>query len=47
MPLDGFNTGYVICGAIMLIGGIIGMALMRPDQEALRFGGGTRLAPAS
>jgi ACS family D-galactonate transporter-like MFS transporter len=46
-PLDGFNTGYIICGAIMLIGGIIGMALMRPEQEALRFGGGPRLAPAS
>jgi MFS transporter, ACS family, D-galactonate transporter len=46
-PLDGFNTGYVICGLIMLAGGIIGMALMRPEQEALRFGGGPRLAPVS
>jgi MFS transporter, ACS family, D-galactonate transporter len=46
-PLDGFNTGYVICGLIMLAGGIIGMALMRPEQEVLRFGGGPRLAPAS
>jgi MFS transporter, ACS family, D-galactonate transporter len=46
-PLDGFNTGYVICGVIMLAGGIIGMALMRPEQEALRFGSGPRLAPAS
>jgi hypothetical protein len=25
-PLDGFNTGFTICGAIMLVGGIIGMA---------------------
>lgn len=46
-PLDGFNMGYLICGALMLIGGIIGMALMRPEQEALRFGGGPRLAPVS
>ena len=46
-PLDGFNTGCVICGIIMLAGGIIGMALMRPEREALRFAGGRRLAPAS
>ena len=25
-PLDGFNTGFVICGVIMLVGGIIGGA---------------------
>jgi len=36
-PLDGFNTGYVICGIIMLIGGIIGMALMHPEWEAMRW----------
>jgi MFS transporter, ACS family, D-galactonate transporter len=36
-PLDGFNTGYVICGIIMLIGGIIGMALMHPEREAARW----------
>jgi MFS transporter, ACS family, D-galactonate transporter len=36
-PLDGFNTGYVICGIIMLIGGIIGMALMHPEREATRW----------
>jgi ACS family D-galactonate transporter-like MFS transporter len=46
-PLDGFNTGYVICGITMLAGGIIGMALMRPEREALRFAGGQRLVPAS
>ena len=37
-PLDGFNTGYVICGIIMLIGGIIGMALMHPERDATRWG---------
>jgi hypothetical protein len=33
-PLDGFNTGFIICGLIMLVGGIIGMALIRPEREA-------------
>jgi ACS family D-galactonate transporter-like MFS transporter len=36
-PLDGFNTGFMICGVIMLAGGIIGMALMRPEREAERW----------
>jgi MFS transporter, ACS family, D-galactonate transporter len=33
-PLAGFNTGYMICGVIMLAGGLIGMALMHPEREA-------------
>ena len=36
-PLGGFNTGFMICGFIMLTGGIIGMALMRPEREATRW----------
>jgi len=36
-PLDGFNTGFMICGIIMLIGGVIGMALMRPESETMRW----------
>jgi hypothetical protein len=32
-PLDGFNTGFTICGIIMLVGGAIGMALIRPQRE--------------
>ena len=32
-PLDG---GFMICGSIMLVGGIIGMSLMRPEREAIR-----------
>jgi ACS family D-galactonate transporter-like MFS transporter len=35
-PLDGFNTGFMICGVIMLVGGVIGMALMRPERETIR-----------
>jgi hypothetical protein len=34
-PLDGFNTGFMICGIIMLVGGAIGMALMRPERETM------------
>jgi len=33
-PLAGFHAGFMICGVVMLIGGIIGMALMRPEREA-------------
>jgi ACS family D-galactonate transporter-like MFS transporter len=36
-PLDGFNTGFMICGAVMLAGGAIGMALVRPEREARRW----------
>ena len=33
-PLDGFNTGFIICGVVMLIGGAVGMALIRPEQRS-------------
>src|SRR5205814_5680988 len=36
-PLDGFNTGFMICGIIMLAGGLIGMALIRPERDAMRW----------
>ena len=36
-PLDGFNTGFMICGVIMLVGGGVGMALMRPERETMRW----------
>jgi MFS family permease len=36
-PLDGFNTGFMICGVIMLVGGVIGMSLMRPERETNRW----------
>ena len=35
--LDGFNTGFMICGVIMLTGGLIGMALIRPEHDAMRW----------
>jgi ACS family D-galactonate transporter-like MFS transporter len=34
-PIDGFNVGFMICGVIMLIGGVIGMALIRPERETI------------
>jgi MFS transporter, ACS family, D-galactonate transporter len=36
-PLDGFNTGFMICGVIMLVSGVIGMSLMRPERETIRW----------
>lgn len=38
VPLDGYNNGFVICGVIMLAGGIIGMMFIRPELEAQRIG---------
>jgi MFS transporter, ACS family, D-galactonate transporter len=35
-PLAGFNAGFMICGLIMLAGGLIGMALIRPERDAPR-----------
>ncbi len=36
-PVDGFNTGFMISGVVMLVGGIMAMALMRPERETLRW----------
>jgi ACS family D-galactonate transporter-like MFS transporter len=36
-PLAGFNAGFMICGVIMLVAGLIGMALNRPERDALRW----------
>ncbi len=38
-PLAGFNAGFMICGIIMLVGGLIGMALIRPERETSRWPG--------
>jgi MFS family permease len=35
-PLDGFNTGFFICGVIMLAGGAIAVALVNPERDAER-----------
>ncbi|RZN34402.1 MFS transporter [Bradyrhizobium sp. Leo121] len=33
-PLDGFNTGFFMCGVIMLVGGAIAIAFVNPEREA-------------
>jgi MFS family permease len=40
-PLDGFNTGFIICGVVMLVGGTIAMLLIRPERETTRWTGKT------
>lgn len=45
-PLAGFNTGFLICGLIMLTGGLIGIALIHPEREASRWQGGIPQQPA-
>ncbi|HEX6842184.1 MAG TPA: MFS transporter [Stellaceae bacterium] len=35
-PLDGFNTGFFMCGVIMVVGGAIAMVLINPEREAKR-----------
>jgi ACS family D-galactonate transporter-like MFS transporter len=37
--LDGFDTGFTICGIIMLVCGVIGMMGIRPEHEAMRWAG--------
>ncbi len=36
-PLQGFNTGFMICGVITLVGGAIGMGWIRPERERERW----------
>jgi MFS family permease len=35
-PLDGFNSGFFMCGIILLVGGAIAMALANPERDARR-----------
>lgn len=42
-PAQGFNDGFLICGLIMLAGGVIGMIFIRPEYEARRM---IQLAPS-
>ncbi|MEW6642434.1 MAG: MFS transporter [Pseudomonadota bacterium] len=31
-PLDGFHRGFVVCGLVMLAGGLVGMVFIRPEH---------------
>lgn len=46
-PTEGYNEGYVICGAIMLVGGIIGMLFMHPEKDGARLARAGALRPAA
>src|SRR5579871_954884 len=35
-PMEGYNTGFVLCGLIMLAGGIIGALFMNPERDGAR-----------
>jgi hypothetical protein len=44
VPLDGFHDGFVICGVVMLVGGIVGLTFMRPERDAQRLVAGSAAA---
>ena len=35
-PLSGYDRGYAMLGAFLVIGGFIGLVLIRPEADALR-----------
>ena len=36
-PLAGFETGFTICGIIMVLCGAVGMARLNPQREVARW----------
>ncbi|WP_244562197.1 MFS transporter [Bradyrhizobium lablabi] len=44
---EGFHRGFLICGFVSLIGGLIGMAFLRPEAEAARFAAADAAAAAT
>jgi MFS transporter, ACS family, D-galactonate transporter len=42
-PLDGFHTGFFMCGVILLVGGVVAMVFVNPERETTRQS--TRLQP--
>jgi hypothetical protein len=47
---EGYSLGFMVCGIVTLIGGLIGLAFLRPEAErarlALRMNARAALAPA-
>jgi MFS transporter, ACS family, D-galactonate transporter len=45
---EGYQQGFVLCGVVTLIGGLIGLVFLRPGTEVSRFAPrhGSVLAPA-
>ena len=48
-PMEGYNTGFALCGLIMLVGGTIGLLFMRPERDGPRLAraGAGALRPAA
>jgi MFS family permease len=46
-PMEGYNTGFVLCGLIMLVGGTIGVLFMRPERDGARLARASALHPAA
>lgn len=44
---EGFHQGFLICGVVSLIGGLIGIAFLRPEAEAARFAAANAAATAT
>jgi MFS family permease len=40
--LAGYENGFLICGAVTIAGGVIGVVFLRPDAEVLRLSRGAR-----
>ena len=46
-PLAGFNLGFMICGLIMVTGGLIAVAFIHPERETTRWANGEPMAGGS
>jgi MFS transporter, ACS family, D-galactonate transporter len=44
---EGFHRGFLICGVVSLVGGLAGMAFLRPEAEAARFAAADAIAAAT
>ena len=44
-PVEGYEQGYVILGALLLAGGIIGLLFIRPEADRARLAGRTIVLP--
>ncbi len=48
-PAEGYGTGFVICGVVTLVGGLVGLLFLRPEATRAALAGEQRssVAPAS
>jgi MFS transporter, ACS family, D-galactonate transporter len=43
---QGYSNGFVVCGVVTLVGGVIGLVFLRPEQEQAKFAAWAGVAPA-